>query len=316
MKTNSILIAITVLSLLFLASCGGPKNHEISADPNAKQHNEDVSNIKSESDNVNNDVNNALFNMSGFGKNLNIEAISICGATIDSSHQHDSPTPYITITFDGQTVCPNPSRIRSGVVKVELIAGAHWADAGAKLKITHTNYKVTFPSLNNHYLTFNGTKYLTDVNGIDWIGIYLGTATATLRERSDDMMVTFENGQTASWKSARLSTWGITNYTQYYAVVNGDTTIGGKTIDSWGTTRFGTSFTTEMIQPWKSGTACGWWRPTQGEYTSVTDNFTITATFGVDAGGHQVSSGCGSGFKLNWTILSTNTSGEVVISYF
>jgi hypothetical protein len=316
MKTNATITALVLSTLLFLASCGGNKRlGEISADPNAKQHNEDVSNIKSEDDNVNTDVNNALTNISGFGKNAGTEALSICGASIDSSHRYDA-TPYITITFDGQTVCPNPSRIRSGTIKVELIAGAHWTDAGAKLRVTHTNYKVTFPTLNNHYLTFNGTKYLTNVNGINWITIYLGTSTATLRERSDDMQVTFENGQTATWKSARLSTWGITNYTDIYAIVNGDTTINGKTIDSWGTTRFGTNFTTEMIQPWKSGTSCGWWRPTQGEYTSVTDNFTVTATFGVDHNGTQVSSGCAYGFKLDWTILSTNTRGDVVLQYF
>jgi hypothetical protein len=52
--------------------------------------------------------------------------------------------------------------------------------------------------------------------------------------------VTFDNGQTSSWNSARLTTWAITNYTQYSATVNGDTTIGGKSIDSWGQTRFGT----------------------------------------------------------------------------
>ena len=106
-----------------------------------------------------------------------------------------------------------------------MIAGAKWSDVGAKLRITHTNYKVIFPSLNNHFVTFNGTKYLTDVNGIDWLGIYFGTKTALLRERCYDMTVTFENGQTSLWKSARTSEWGIKNYAEIYATVNGDTII-------------------------------------------------------------------------------------------
>lgn len=314
MKARNIHLLVLAVSILIVTSCTKAKNNAI-ADPNAKQHNEDVSNTKSESDNINSDVNNALTNISGFGKNGSLEALSICGASIDSS-QKNAAIPSITITFDGTTVCSNPSRIRSGTVKVELISGAKWTDAGAKLRVTHTNYKVTFPSLNNHYLVFNGTKYLTDVNGINWLTIYLGSSTASIRERCYDMQVTFENGQTSLWKSARLSEWGIKNGSEIYAIVNGDTTINGKTIDSWGVTRFGTNFTTEMIQPWKSSTTCGWWRPTQGKYTSTTDNFSVTATFGVNSSGTQISSGCAYGFKLNWTLTSNNASGEVILGYF
>jgi hypothetical protein len=315
MKNGNKFLAVVCITLVLFAGCSKLTNKWGTPDPNAKQHNEDVSNIKSESDNINTDVNNALTNVSGFGKTGSVQAFSICGATIDSSHQYDA-TPYIVITFDGTTVCPNPNRIRSGQIKVELIAGNKWTDAGAQLRVTHTNYKVQFPDLGNHYLVFNGTKYLTNVNGINWITLYLGTSSASLRERSYDMQVTFENGETANWETARLSTWSIKNYTNIYATVNGDTTINGKTIDSWGTTRFGTHFTTEMIQPWQSGTVCGWWRPTQGKYTSTTDNFSITATFGVNTSGNQISSGCAYGFKLEWTLTSTNNSGQAVISYF
>ena len=310
---NCLLIVIAFVALSFTSCTKATTNPNV--DPNAKQHNEDVSNTKSESDNVNTDVNSAMNGITGFGKNGAINSFSICGAIIDSSHNHD-PMPYITVTFDGTTVCPNPSRIRSGVIKVQLIAGAHWTDMGAVLKVTHTNYKVTFPSLNNHYLTFNGSKYLTNVNGINWVNIYFGTSTATIRERSYDMTVTFENGQTSTWKTARLSTWGINNFTEVYAIVNGDTTIAGKTIDSWGVTRFGTNFSTEMITPWKANSTCGWWRPTQGKYTSTTDNFSITAVFGTDASGNPQSSGCPSYFKLDWNINSGNVAGNAVIGYF
>ncbi len=311
MKSNLFFIYAVSIGLI-VSSCQKADNTNRIADPNAKQHNEDMSNTKAESDNLNTDINNALSQISGFGKTDMAEAFSICGATIDSSQQN-ATIPTIIFTFDGTTNCNN--RIRGGVVKVELIAGAKWADAGAKLRITHINYKVTFPSLNNHFVTFNGTKYLTDVNGIDWLGIYFGTKTVTLRERAYDMTVTFENGQVSTWKSARLSEWGISSG-QIHATVNGDTLINGKTIDSWGITRFGTNFMTEMNQPWKSGTACGWWKPTQGKYTSTTDNFTITATFGTDNSGRQISSGCAYGFKLEWTIGNPSSSGNAVLSYF
>ncbi|MDB5284714.1 MAG: hypothetical protein JWO06_3789 [Bacteroidota bacterium] len=302
------------LSIVVFSACSKKKTTTV--DPNAKQHNQDVSDTKSESDNVNTDVNNAISGMTAFGKNGSTNtAISICGAMIDSS-QAQAAIPTIIITFDGTTTCPNPSRIRSGQIKVELIAGTHWTDAGAQLRVTHTNYKVTFPTLGSHYLTFNGTKYLTNVNGINWISLYIGTSTASIRERSYDMQVTFDNGQIETWKTARLSTWGIKNFSEIYATVNGDTTINGKTIDSWGTTRFGTTFTTEMVQPWYSSTACGWWAPTSGKYTSTTDNFSVTATLGVNSNGGQVSSGCAYGFKLDWNLAANSSSGEVVLPYW
>jgi hypothetical protein len=314
MTTKSGIAAITIFSFLLIASCSKVKT-DTNADPNAKQHNEDVSNTKTESDNVNTDVNLLLREISGFGKREAGEAISICGATIDSSHQFD-PVPMVIITFDGTTVCGSPSRKRSGEIKVELIQGNKWSDQGAKLKVTHTNYKVTFVTLNNHYVTFNGIKYLTNLTGFDWFTyLFSGSLTATIKERSDNMLVTFENGQEASWNSARLSTWEITGYSTIVATVNGDSINGNKTIDSWGVTRFGTAFTTEMVTPWKSGTACGWWKPTQGKYTSTTDNFTVTATFGVDNNGNPAS-GCPGYFKLGWTILSSGTSGEAVIGYW
>ncbi len=320
MKTNKIVFATLAIGLFWLASCKKTDTTNHTADPNAKQHNEDVSNTKNESDNVNTDVNNALNNISGFsGKTDGVQALSICGATIDSTHQHDAVKPYIVITFDGITPCGSPSRIRSGEVKVELINGTKWSQQGAKLKITHTDYKVIYVNLNNHYLTFNGVKYLTNVDGFDWISYWFsgGSLTARIKERTYDMTVKFENDSTDSWNSARLTTWSVTNYTTFAATVNGDTTINGKTIDSWGTTRFGTSFITEMISPWKSGTTCGWWKPTEGKYMSSTSNFSVTATFGVNEDGSSHGSGCGAyGIKLEWNYNSGQATGNAVIPYF
>jgi hypothetical protein len=316
MKTSWKSLSIMAIALMILASCSKLRKDDVTADPNAKQHNDDVSNTKNESDNLNTEINNLLTRTSGFGKKEAGQAVSICGASIDSSGQYN-PIPTVIINFDGVTPCGSPSRIRGGQVKVELIQGARWSDAGAKLRVTHINYKVTFVNLNNHFVTFNGIKYLTNLDGFDAITYYLtGGATVRIKERSDNVTVTFENGQTATWNMARLSTWQVTGYTSITATVNGDTTIGGKTIDSWGVTRFNTNFLTEMNTPWKSGTACGWWKPTQGRYTSVTDNFTVSATFGVDRNGNAVNSGCPGYLKLNWTILSSNTSGEAVIEYF
>ncbi len=318
MKYNGIiLLAIMAFTLTFTSCSTKAKTSNGNTNSNAQQHNQDVSNVKSENDNVNTDVNNVMANMSAFGKTGSNQAnYTICGATIDSTGA-TGPQPYFTINFDGVTVCPNPNRIRSGSIKVQLISGAHWSTAGAVALLTYTNYKVTYPALNNQFICFNGTKLLTDVSGINWLTYYLsGGLTATLRDRSYNMTVTFDNNQTSSWNCARLTTWTITNYTTITATVNGDTTIGGKTIDSWGQTRYGTKFTTQMLQPWQSGTTCGWWNPTQGQYTSVTDSFTVSALLGVNSSGTQVSSGCAYGYKLDWALTSGNYSGSVILPYW
>jgi hypothetical protein len=316
MRKNPLKLAVVGFSILALASCIKLPNNTV-ADPNAKQHNEDVNNTKNESDNLNNDINSITKQVQSFvGKNAQAEAWTMCGIShIDSADQNGHPT--LVITFDGTTQCGSPARIRSGQVKIELIAGQHWLDANSQLRITHIDYKVTYVNLNNHYLTFNGTKYLTCLQAVDWLNYYFsGSAATQIRERSYDVTVTFENGSTDSWNSARRTEWSATNFTTFSVTVYGDTTIGGKTIDSWGTTRFGTNFTTEMITPWVSGTTCGWWRPTQGKYTSTTDNFTVTATASVNQQGNVVS-GCGGyGYKLEWDYANGTASGNAVIQYF
>ena len=307
--------AFLILTLL-LSSCIKPKDDDKDKS-DVQQHNEDVNNNKNESDNLNTDVQNVLRNAPGFQKKEGVAAYDICGATVDDSHQYDA-IPTLYINFNGAS-CGNPARKRTGQVKVELVQGNRWGDANSVLRITHINYKVVFENLNNHYLVFNGIKYLTNLVAVDWLG-YLSTGAATiqLKERTYDMTVQFENGETDSWNHARRSVVNVTNFSTIEATVSADTVINGKQIDSWGVTRFGTNFVTEMNVPWKSGTTCGWWRPTQGKYTSTTDNFTITATASVDQNGNVVS-GCGAyGYFLEWqyTNGSNTASGDLVINYF
>jgi len=318
MNSNWKTLGVLALAVVFFASCGGKLKTSPSVDSNASQHNQDVSNTTTESNNVNTDINTAMVNNSVFGKNFSVQSSpTICGATIDTTGE-TATQPYITINYNGSTTC-SATEIRTGQIKVQLISGSHWSDAGSVLEVTFINYKVVYPTLNSHSLTFNGIKYLTDVSGIDYLTYYLsGSATIQTRERSYNMLVTFDNGQTSSWNSARLTTWAATNYTQFSGTVNGDTTIGGKIIDSWGKTRFNTNFTTQMIQPWVSNSTCGWWCPTSGNYTSATDSFTVTALLGVNSSGTQVNSGCAYGFKLDWTLISSgnNYNGEAIIQYW
>lgn len=301
---------------LFLTNCTKPETTGKNK-TDVQQHNEDVNNTKSEADNLNTDIINVLREAPGFQKKESVDAYAICGGTVDDSQQYNA-TPTLYINFNGAS-CGNPARKRTGQVKVELIQGNKWSDVGAVLRVTHINYKVVFVNLNNHYVIFNGTKYLTNVVGTDW-ATYLSTGNVQLqiKDRSNDMTVQFENGQTDKWNHARKNVINVTAYTTIDVTVNADTVINGKNIDSWGVTRFGTNFLTEMIVPWKSGTTCGWWKPTQGKYTSTTDNFTVTATASVDKNGKPVTGCSGYGYLLEWQYSNgnNNASGDLVINYF
>lgn len=315
MKHNSKILIAVLAGILLLGACKKASTTTYTTpNPQAQQHNQDMSNTKSESDNVNTDVINRVIS-TAFAKNSSVQAVSICGGTVDTTGLTASP-PYFVINFDSTTLCTN--RIRSGSIKVALVTGTYWHNAGAQLLLTYTNYKIAFPNLNNHFICFNGTKLLTDVSGINYI-TYLqnnGSVSATIRERSYNMLVTFENNATSHWNDARLETWSVSNYTTFSGTANGDTTIGGKTIDSWGQTRYGTNFINQMVQPWQSGTACGWWAPTSGNYTCVSDSFTVSALLGVDNSGNQVTSGCAYGLKLSWTLAPSNVSGQAIVQYW
>ncbi|MBK7958496.1 MAG: hypothetical protein IPK03_10535 [Bacteroidetes bacterium] len=87
-------------------------------------------------------------------------------------------------------------------------------------------------------------------------------------------------------------------------------------MESWGVNRYGNAFTTRVSQPWESNSTCGGWKPIKGKYTYETSDFSANITFGTDASGNQVSSGCASSFKIDWSIFSGNKTGSAIINYW
>jgi hypothetical protein len=98
MKNIIRILPLVVLAVFITTSCKKVTKTG-TADANASQHNTDVQNTKSESDNSNTDINTAISSASGFGKNSSAMASSICGGTIDYTQVNASP-PTITITFE------------------------------------------------------------------------------------------------------------------------------------------------------------------------------------------------------------------------
>lgn len=289
---------------VFMQSCKKDENEDEQLDSQVQQFNSDSQNYKGESDQADSDINSALGEIPAFGRSTITLSSPLCGVTIDSSQIAQK---ILFFNFDGITPCFSPSRTRHGQIKVQLTSGAYWSDVNSVLTITYTNFKVTRLS-DNKSITFNGVKTLQNVNGHNWIGFFSSTATHKYRERALNIAVTFDNGASATWNSARTTEWSYDNQTPNPRIVftaNGDTTLNGfNAVDSWGVNRFGQNFTTYYNAPWVSNTYCGLWRPNSGQLTHSLNNATYILTLGVDQSGNPTPYQCAYGFKIQWTTSS------------
>ncbi|MBL4586139.1 MAG: hypothetical protein JKX84_03650 [Flavobacteriales bacterium] len=319
MKNSILKISlVAIIGMFFMSSCG--KLKEL-LDSNIEQFNQDSNDYKAELDQADNDINDALSDIDGFGKNaVHAEVFSspLCGVTIDCT---DVSQGILYFNFDGSTPCFSPSRTRAGQIKVELIQGNVWADAGAVLEQTFIDYKVTRLS-DGRSIEFDGVKTLKNINGNDWIQFVLGNVDLEYESRSTDMTVAFDNGQSAAWNHARTITWSYAPagsdpnipYAYIGFAAEGDTTLSGTAgVDSWGVNRYGNDFVTYYTQALSSNNYCGLWRFNSGELVHEVDADDYTLTLGVDQNGDPTTNTCAYGYKVSWNV--GNNSNSAVFSY-
>ena len=196
---------------------------------------------------------------------------------------------------------------KTGTITVELIAGNKWTDVGATLKQTFDSVTIT-NNITGKTRVYNGVRYITNVNGGN---NYIGAPdTAKYRVRVY-ANVTFDNGTTKNYWVARLNSFAKT---AKVFTSEGDTLAYGAKCSIGGTSRYNKEFHVEAPQAYQTNAVCGWANPSAGIRSLITDNRTITVTYGVDAAGNQVSSGCAYGYKVSWTKLN-GTTGTYIVSY-
>lgn len=307
-----------MLAATVLVGCGVLKNL---LDSKIEQHNTDSNTYKAELDQVDSDINDALSDIDGFGKtdyHDQIFSSPLCGVTIDCTEVANG---ILYFNFDGTTPCFSPSRTRAGQIKVELINGNAWADAGAVIRQTFTDFRVTRLS-NGRSIEFDGVKTLKNLDGHNWVQFLLGQTDYSYEARSNNMQVSFDNGASAEWNHARTVTWSYhpagSDPDIPYAYIgfdaSGDTTLNGTTgVDSWGVNRFGSDFVTYYTQPISSNTYCGLWRFNSGELVHEVDGDDYTLTLGVDQNGNPATGTCAYGFEVSWNV--GNNSNSQVFSY-
>jgi len=286
--------AIFCCSLLFTAC----QKEEITATDYISEttaQSDDQSRFSSEIDAVANDANAALEITAGFaGRTGDLQSV-VCDARIAVDTLSNPRT--ITITYDG-TNCIG-GRTRTGVIVISMAQGVRWRNAGAALTVSFQNLKVTRLS-DNKSITLNGTQTYTNVSGGMLIQLpALGTVMHTIT--SNNMSLTFDNGQQRNWQVARKRVFSFNN--GVVITTTGTHTQGATTgIAEWGFNRFGNPFTTAIIQPLVIRQDCNF-RMVSGKVAHSTNLFNAAVTFGLDATGAPV--GCpGSGnyfYKITWT---------------
>ena len=260
------------------------------------QHSADVNTSNNTADMSMEDAENALTQTSLSGYRTNSSS-SICNAVVDTFISAQK----IVITYNGNSC--DGLRTRTGVITIQLTSGTHWKDVGSTLTLTYTNYKVTVIS-SGKSTTLNGTHTITNVTGgiVNHIGNSPNPSTIVRKIRANNMSITFDDGTVRTWSAARKRTWTGSGGVVNSLTIEGDTTLASvANTEVWGINRSGNAFTTVMNNPLVVNVGCGWWKPVSGMKTHSFNSRVSTITFGTDASGNIVSSGCPNNYIINWT---------------
>jgi len=268
----------------------------------------DQSNVENESNQCMDDANSALQDVS---TTREMESLP-CNITVDSSQM---TVGKIVLTYNGNNC--NNTRSRSGSITIQLPYSngvvTRWKVQGAVVSITFNNYKVTDLS-NNKSLTFNGVHSITNVNG--GLLVNITTGNPIVHKIRANMILTFDDGTSRTWGAARTRTFTIANNIVSASLI-GDTTVDNyNNVAMWGVNRYGASFDisvpTPVVYDIFGGTCL--FKPYSGVRVHYKLAHVITVTYGVDANGIAVTSGCPYGFKANW-INGQGVAKQVVKSY-
>lgn len=320
MKTRKLIFkSMLVLALFSLILSGCKKDSdEITTDETSEQvtNASDERSMSNEMDNSEDDASRLMLHFPMFRGMSWIGVVNgttiPCNSTIDSSLISQGK---LTITFNGNS-CDN-KRLRSGVVQLQLPYNTltntvtPWSAAGCMLTITFVNYTVTSLA-NNKTIVVNGTKYITNVNGglVDDANNF---ASPIVHHITGTMQITFDNGTNRNWSIDRTRSIARTNGVTTVTITGNATQNSFTNVSVWGTNRNGNNFTVSIPTAIVMNSTCDF-HPISGVRVHHGVVRELTVTFGVDASGNSVSSGCPYGYRLNW-LNKKGVSKQAVISY-
>jgi hypothetical protein len=312
MKSLLINTSLILLAATLLTACKRrDKETEEQTSTQEATASADEARVSENSDEAADDAINMFSASSLSGGRIGLNAV--CGATVDSANLGVNKT--VTLTFDGTTPCVNGTRTRSGSITAVLTMGAKWKDMGSVITLTFTNYKVTRIS-DGKYVTFNGTKTITNVNGGLISQLPTTVTSVTHRIQATGLSMKFDDGSSRTWNTDRTRV--ITKSgSDYQASVTGNGSAGGHSnLAFWGVNRFGGAFYTEISSAIVVNTCSSQGRAlaisgTKIHYGALVD---ITVTFGVNANGDADGTCSAYGYKVSW-VNNQGDAKSAVLSY-
>lgn len=323
MKTRFIisLATLTVVAGLIIAcnksnSATGGNNSNNSTAPNnsttqVETQADDESQVNTELNTAEDDINNSLnasaaFNGVGTTSTANglqtdgaggLQILyNLCDATVTTDTANGQRE--LIITYNGLGCAGH--RTRTGVITISIPIGTHWKDKGAVVTVSIDNLKIT-RIRDQKTIIINGAYKFTNVTGgllrdLASLGAITHTVTA------DNLTVQFADSATRTWSVAKQR---VFTYNNGVVITTTGTHSDGanNNVAVWGTTRFGNSFETLIVQPLVIEQDCDW-RLTSGETETIRKAVTLDITYGLDSSGNPTS--CpGTGYyyyKAVWTI--------------
>ena len=314
MKTNNFLrVTLLATSLSIFFACKKDNSQSVTTTTTSatsvQSAADDQTMVSNENDAVSNDATAALngspavsgssmSRMATTGDNTlgsGILGFSICDATI--TYDTTSTTKTITIVYNGLNCRGN--RTRTGTVVISVPKGQHWKDAGAVVNMQIQALKIT-RIRDGKSIVINGTKTITNTSG--GLLVDLASLQTITHDFQDSLSVTFDNGSSRNWQT---SVRRVFTYNDGIVVTTTGTHSDGSNnnIASWGTNRFGVTFTNMITSPRVVEQSCDM-RLVSGQDSIVrSDNITSVITYGLDSNGNPVTS-CPSSYfyaKLVWT---------------
>ena len=319
MKTKNVITkSILTIALIGMIITGCKKNEDTTTtDESSEQmvNAGDESRVSAENDELIDEVNQVALNNSRFrgpGIQPILNGIYPCNTTIDSSMASQG---RITINFNGNN-CAG-TRSRTGSITLQLpynsttMTVTPWSDAGCMLTVTFNQLTITRLT-DSKALIFNGTRYITNVNG-GLVNDATDFITPIVHHITGLMQIIFDNSTTRTWNIDRTRTINRANSITTVSITGNATQNGISNVSVWGINRKGNTFYISIPTPVVLSSSCSFnaMSGVRIHHGVIRD---LTVTYGVDASGNAVSSGCPYGYKLNW-IGRNGTARQVVMSY-
>jgi len=321
-KENLVSKAILTAALVGLIFTGCKKNDDTPANPTDASNEQtinaaDDSRFTAASDEILDETNGIALNNSKFrGDFVGIITGTHypCNGTIDSSMQSQGT---IKVNYHGNN-CSNTFSLR-GAVTLQLPYNTTtntvtpFSAAGSVLSITFHDLSVTRLS-DNKPLIFNGTKYVTNVNG-GLVDDAADFANAVLFHITGMLQITFDDNTVRTWNIDRNRLFTRNASITLITVTGNATQNGYSNASAWGINRMGNDFTITINTPIVFSSACSYnaMGGVKMHHGVVRE---LTVTYGVDQNGNTGlgTASCPYGYKLNW-VDAKGEPHQVVVPY-